>query len=53
MSMLDRRIDFVLLRGAFAVRAAVVTGDDPGTLTSSGLWASDHAGVAALLKLPK
>jgi endonuclease/exonuclease/phosphatase family metal-dependent hydrolase len=53
VSLLDRRIDFVLFRGDFSVRAAAVLGDDPADRTPSGLWPSDHAGVAARLTLPR
>jgi endonuclease/exonuclease/phosphatase family metal-dependent hydrolase len=51
-SLLDMRVDLVLLRGGFGVRAADVFGDHPDDRTPSGLWPSDHAGVAATLVLP-
>jgi endonuclease/exonuclease/phosphatase family metal-dependent hydrolase len=51
-SVLDRRIDFVLFRGDFDTRKAIVVGDDPAGRTVSGRWPSDHAGVAAELVLP-
>ena len=59
-STLDQRIDLVFIRGGFATRihgpirtvAATVLGDEPGDRTPSGLWPSDHAGVAATLTLP-
>ncbi len=51
-SILNSRIDFVLFRGAFTVRGADVIGDTPADRTPSGLWPSDHAGVAATLELP-
>jgi hypothetical protein len=56
---LDRRIDLVLIGPEFmtgnggpagGVRATVV-GDEPADRTPSGLWPSDHAGVAATLNL--
>jgi endonuclease/exonuclease/phosphatase family metal-dependent hydrolase len=53
ISWLTTRIDFVLFRGDFGVRAAAVVGDDPSDRTPSGLWPSDHAGVAARLVLPR
>jgi endonuclease/exonuclease/phosphatase family metal-dependent hydrolase len=51
-STLDQRIDFVLFRGAFSVRSAETVGDGQADRTPSGLWPSDHAGVAATLELP-
>lgn len=50
VSILDTRVDHVLFRGAFAVRGADIVGDDPADRSSSGLWPSDHAGVAAGLE---
>ena len=50
-STLDRRIDFVLLRGSLHALAAVVTGDQP--TQAAPVWPSDHAGVAALLRLSR
>lgn len=52
-SALDRRIDFVLFRGDLLPLSARVVGDDPSDRTPSGLWPSDHAGVAAALALPR
>jgi hypothetical protein len=52
VSILDRRIDVVLFRGNFDVHSVTVTGDDPADRTISGLWPSDHAGVAATLAMP-
>jgi hypothetical protein len=43
VSILDRRSEFVLFRGAFTVLGAAVDGDDPADRTPSGLWPSDHA----------
>lgn len=53
VSSLSTRIDFVLFRGGFSVLGAEVVGDDPLDRTPSGLWPSDHAGVAATLVLPQ
>jgi endonuclease/exonuclease/phosphatase family metal-dependent hydrolase len=53
MSILDTRIDVVLFHGDLQVRAVAVTGDDPANRTTSGLWPSDHGGVAATLEIPK
>jgi len=54
-STFDQRIDFVFTRnlpaGAQPVRRDVV-GDRPGDRTASGLWPSDHAGVAVTLVTP-
>ena len=52
-STLDSRIDFVLVTGAVAARAAEVVGDQPADKTASGLWPSDHAGITAVLKFDK
>lgn len=50
---LDVRIDYVLYAGAFEVERAEVVGASPSSRTSSGRWASDHAGVVATLRLPE
>jgi endonuclease/exonuclease/phosphatase family metal-dependent hydrolase len=50
---LDTRIDYVLYAGAFEVVRAEVVGASPSSRTSSGRWASDHAGVVATLRLPE
>ena len=52
-SILDTRIDVVLFHGDLDVQAVTVTGDDPANRTASGLWPSDHGGVAATLAMPK
>ncbi len=52
-SLLSTRVDHVLVRGAFEVLAADVVGDNPGDRTPSGLWPSDHAGVAVKLSIPR
>jgi len=42
---LTRRSDYVMFRGPFEVSSAAVVGDEPGDMTASGLYPSDHAGV--------
>jgi endonuclease/exonuclease/phosphatase family metal-dependent hydrolase len=49
---LNRRIDLILTRGGLRALSVDVLGAAPGDRTSSGLWPSDHAGVAARLDLP-
>ncbi|MBI4409358.1 MAG: endonuclease/exonuclease/phosphatase family protein, partial [Gemmatimonadetes bacterium] len=57
---LTQRLDIVFVRDAFTVASAglvggaqtVILGDEPEDRTASGLWPSDHAGVAANLQLP-
>jgi endonuclease/exonuclease/phosphatase family metal-dependent hydrolase len=51
-SLLNHRIDLVLFRGGFGVDDISLIGNQPADRTSSGLWPSDHAGVAATLRLP-
>jgi endonuclease/exonuclease/phosphatase family metal-dependent hydrolase len=51
-SLLSHRIDLVLFRGAFGVTDINLIGNQPSDRTASGLWPSDHAGVAATLRLP-
>lgn len=47
-----QRLDLILMRGEIDALDADVTGENPMTdRTTSGLMRSDHAGVAALLKL--
>lgn len=48
---LTRRIDLVLTRGPFDVQEAAIVGDEPADRLPSGLWPSDHAGVAVTLTL--
>ena len=54
-SMFDQRIDFIFTRhlppGTMPVRRDE-PGDRPGDRTTSGLWPSDHAGVAATFLTP-
>jgi endonuclease/exonuclease/phosphatase family metal-dependent hydrolase len=48
----DSRIDHVLVKGKIKPLNAKVVGTNPATSrTSTGLWASDHAGVVTKLKL--
>ena len=51
-STLATRIDLVLFRGDFGVNEVDIWGEEPNDGTPSGLWPSDHAGVAARLLLP-
>jgi hypothetical protein len=51
-SLLDVRVDLVLVRGGLGIGSAVRVGEDPDDRTPSGLWPSDHAGVVAGLTLP-
>jgi endonuclease/exonuclease/phosphatase family metal-dependent hydrolase len=49
-SVFDSRIDVVLTRNADdAARRARIYGTDPDNRTPSGLWPSDHAGVASTI----
>jgi endonuclease/exonuclease/phosphatase family metal-dependent hydrolase len=60
-SILDRRVDLILLRGDFGLMEpgfggsvkARIFGNKVADLTPSGLWPSDHAGVVATIKLPR
>jgi endonuclease/exonuclease/phosphatase family metal-dependent hydrolase len=55
-SQLTTRVDWVLfrgrLRGDFHVLDAELIGERRNDRTPSGLWPSDHAGVAVKLRLP-
>jgi hypothetical protein len=51
ISNLTQRIDFVLFRGDVSALDAEVVGDELQDRAPSGLWPSDHAGVAARLAL--
>jgi endonuclease/exonuclease/phosphatase family metal-dependent hydrolase len=53
VSTFDGRIDLVLFRGDFEVDDVNVVGEEPADRTPSGLWPSDHAGVAATLTRPR
>jgi endonuclease/exonuclease/phosphatase family metal-dependent hydrolase len=46
-SMLTERIDLVFVRGGLTPSTAERLGELPSEKTASGLWPSDHAGVAA------
>ena len=55
-STFDQRIDFVFTRNLPSSTVPLrreVLGDRPGDRTASGLWPSDHAGVAATLLTPQ
>ncbi len=45
------RIDLVLLLNKVSANDAALVGNDPGDLTDSGLWPSDHAGVVATVRI--
>ena len=51
LSQLSRRIDLILTRGTVGAQNIAVFGADLASKTASGLWPSDHAGVAAQLEL--
>ena len=54
-SELSKRVDLILVRPSaeteFMPSPVWLTGDRQGDKTASGLWPSDHAGVATMLKL--
>ncbi|WP_328876017.1 endonuclease/exonuclease/phosphatase family protein [Streptomyces sp. NBC_00287] len=52
-STLSQRLDYVLFRNGFEAVRAERVGEEPADRTPSGLWPSDHAGVAAALRLPR
>jgi endonuclease/exonuclease/phosphatase family protein len=47
----DHTVDHVLSKPGLVTRKAVVTGNDKGERTPSGLWPSDHGGVVSRLRL--
>jgi exonuclease III len=51
ISSMSHRIDLVQFRGSFTVEDVQVVGASPADRTRLGLWPSDHAGVAATLRL--
>lgn len=54
VSELTHRIDLILTRGAVGTAERIrLAGADPSDRTASGLWPSDHAGVAAEFRLEK
>jgi endonuclease/exonuclease/phosphatase family metal-dependent hydrolase len=50
VSALSQRLDLVLYRKAFDARDIHLVGEAPEDRTPSGLWPSDHAGVAGSLE---
>ena len=52
VSALTQRIDFVLMKGGFGVDGIDRIGVRTADRTASGLWPSDHAGLAAVLTIP-
>jgi lysophospholipase L1-like esterase len=53
VSQLYQRIDLILTRGPIEARRIGLFGADPSSRTSTGLWPSDHAGVAAILDIDR
>jgi hypothetical protein len=53
VSSFTARLDLVLFRGDFGVTRVDLVGENPADRTASGLWPSDHAGVAATLTFRK
>jgi exonuclease III len=51
MTNLSQRIDYVLFSGTITALATNRVGEAPGSLTPSGLWPSDHAGVRSVLQV--
>lgn len=51
VSALDARIDLMFTRGAVSVQDIELVGDRPSERTASGRWPSDHAGLAATLRI--
>jgi endonuclease/exonuclease/phosphatase family metal-dependent hydrolase len=51
VSQLTQRIDLILTLGDIEAQRIALFGADPGSMTPGGLWPSDHAGVAARLKV--
>src|ERR1051325_5537421 len=49
---LNQRIDLIFLRGGLGVANTSLIGTEQADRPGSGLWPSDHAGVAAPLRLP-
>ncbi|HEX2118701.1 MAG TPA: endonuclease/exonuclease/phosphatase family protein, partial [Acidimicrobiales bacterium] len=49
---LEHRVDHVLVTPDIDVVGSRLYGTDPDNRTASGMWPSDHAGVAATLALP-
>jgi hypothetical protein len=49
VSQLSMRIDLILTLGNIQAQNIALFGADPSSMTTGGLWPSDHAGVAAQL----
>jgi hypothetical protein len=49
VSSVTQRIDLILLHGGLSAEESKLFGGDPADRTASGLWPSDHLGVAAKL----
>ncbi len=47
VSQLYQRIDLILTLGSIEAQNIALFGNAPGSMTSAGIWPSDHAGVAA------
>ena len=47
----DHTVDHVLTKGKVKRTRALITGDDAGKRTPSGLWPSDHGGVVSTLRI--
>lgn len=52
-SQLTQRIDLILVHGPITAQNVALFGADAPSKTSTGLWPSDHAGVAAQLEIRK
>ena len=48
---LTKRVDLVLIKGAFETKKIAIVGERPNDRTHEGLWPSDHAGLVAKLRL--
>ena len=53
VSQLSQRIDLILTLGTIEAQNIAIFGADQADKTPSGLWPSDHAGVAAQLEVEK
>lgn len=51
-SAFDQRIDFIFFGGFRGAGDLTLVGHEPSGRTASGLWPSDHAGLAARIRLP-
>ncbi len=52
-SQLNQRIDLVFFKGGIELTDIIDVGAEQTDRTTSGLWPSDHAGVAAAFKIPQ